>query len=227
MTDTYNIELGKRLRQLRLAIDLDQPEFGSYVGKGKNTIISWEKGRTSPTDTMLSLIATTFGCSERWLSIGQGEMLVKPVSEILKNIGNIKGDSAYITVNILTLAGNGNTHDEENYEPVDTIQFEKNSITKDGKLITDAVKAEGDSMYPTIVDGGIVGVVFDDKMPVDNGIFLIRFPDVGVAIKRLQIKTGGMLAIGDNAQVEPELIPIDILQQGLILGRVRWIHNKV
>jgi len=160
-----------------------------------------------------------------WLMTGEGE---KPVVIMLPPPSKGKNEqSNYVTVNIMTMAGNGNTHDEENYEPIDTIQFEKNSVTIDGKVITTAVKAEGDSMYPTIVDGGIIGIDFDDKRPIDNGIFLIRFPDVGIAIKRLQIKTGGMLAVGDNSQVEPELIPIDILKQGLILGRVRWIHNKV
>lgn len=227
MQKNYNIELGKRLKTLRTTLDLEQTEFGEHIGKGRNTIISWEKGRTSPTDTMLSLIATTLGCSERWLSTGRGEMLTKPISEILKNIGTIKGDSNYVTVKVLTMAGLGNSHDEEHYEPIDTIQFERNSVTKNGKIVSNAVKAEGDSMYPTIVDGGIVGIDFEDKRVIDNGIFLIRFPDVGIAIKRLQIKTGGILAVGDNSQVEPELIPKDILQQGLILGRIRWIHNKV
>ena len=82
-------------------------------------------------------------------------------------------------------------------------------------------------MYPTIVDKGLAGVDFDDKTIVNNCIYLIRFPDLGVAIKRLQLRTTGLLIESDNQQVKPEEVDKSILEQGFILGRVRWIHNKV
>lgn len=227
MQKDQNIEVGQRLKTLRTFLDLEQIEFGEHIGKGRNTIISWEKGRTSPTDTMLGLIASTFGCSERWLATGQGEMLTKPESEILKNIGTIKGDSDLSTINVLTLAGVGNTHDEDNHKPIEQIQLPTSEVSIEGKVITQAVKAEGDSMYPTIVDKGLVGVDFEDKNIVNNGIYLIRFPDIGIAIKRLQIRTTGLLVESDNQQVKPEEIDKSILEQGFVLGRVRWIHNKV
>ncbi|MCH7519715.1 MAG: S24 family peptidase [Candidatus Dadabacteria bacterium] len=88
-------------------------------------------------------------------------------------------------------------------------------------------RAEGDSMYPTIVDKGLVGVDFEDKNIVNNGIYLIRFPDLGIAIKRLQLRTTGLLVESDNKQVKSEEVDKSIVEQGFVLGRVRWIHNKV
>ena len=82
-------------------------------------------------------------------------------------------------------------------------------------------------MSPTILNDAPVGIDFNDREPVDNGIFLLRFRDLGLAIKRLRFRTGGYLIVADNPTVEDEFIPRERLEEGLILGRVRWIYNKV
>ena len=61
-------------------------------------------------------------------------------------------------------------------------------------------------MYPTITDGGLVGIDFEDRDPVDNGIFLLLFPYLGLTIKRLRIKAGGYLIVADNKDIEDEFI---------------------
>jgi len=225
--EAQKIELRMRIKYILDETHITQAEFSrlfdisdsymSLIMSGKRPSIGKSLARNISRELRINI---------DWLMEGKGE---KPQIFIIPHItGRFKTDhDLYVGVGILTLADLSNTHDEDIYEAQDYLQFESSIVTIDNKLISKAVRAEGDSMYPSIVDGAIVGVDFDDKVPVDNGIFLIRFPHVGVTIKRLQIRTDGILAVGDNSQVKPELIPVDMLQQGLILGRVRWIHNKV
>ena len=62
---------------------------------------------------------------------------------------------------------------------------------------------------------------------IDNGIFLLRFRDLGLAIKRLRFRTDGYLIVADNPAIEDEFVSRDQLEGGFIVGRARWIYNKV
>lgn len=235
MTDDYKIEVGRRLRELRNYFDITQFEFGSHIGVTKKTIISWEKGTTSPTDAQITVIAKHFHSNERWITTGRGKMISQEIPEaedgvrvVDQRLMYLRSDSASMTeVSVWTLAGVGNAYEGEDYEPIDRIELPTEFITIDGKVLGQAVKAEGDSMYPTIVDKGLVGVDFQDKKLVDNGLFLIRFPDVGLAIKRLQITTKGVTVVSDNKQVPTEEIDKSVLKQNFVVGRIKWIHNKL
>ncbi len=224
-----NIERGQRLKLAREELDLSQEEFGYQVGhKHRNTIKNWEQGKTSPSEFDVDLMESHLGINRDWLITGKGMKFlkkVKPFREPRFSYGFEKFE--IIDVEILSLSGLDNTDNQGKYQLIDTIKLNKRCIEKDGKVIDKAVRVEGDSMYPTIYDQGLCGIDFDDRAPVDNGIFLIYFPDIGGSIKRLHFRSNGIEAIGDNAMCESEIIPRDILQQGLIRGRVRWIHNKV
>jgi len=218
--------LKNRMEHLLIYADLSQAEFSRIFSISDSYMSLIMSGkRTSIGKLLAKDISLQLGIDVDWLLEGKGEppKVIKPSTrlKIFK-----KDHTLYVTCEVLTLASLGNP-DDEGIEALDYVRFESSTLIVNNKLIHRAVKAEGDSMYPSIVDGAIVGVDFDDKVPVDNGIFLIRFPQVGIAIKRLQIRTDGILAVGDNSQVKPELIPVEMLQQGIILGRVRWIHNKV
>lgn len=213
----------ERIQKLRGTLDLTQLELGEKINKSENTVYNWEAGNTEPPKNVLKVIAENLGISLTWLGTGKGDMFFEP-PPVRKGKDEL---TEPITVNVLTIASVGHTHYEENHKPIESIQFERSSVTVDGKVFTQAVRAEGDSMHPTIVDRALVGVDFEDKRIIENGLFLISFPDIGIAIKRLQIKKDGVLVVSDNKQVGSEMIPLDILQQGFILGRVRWIHNKV
>lgn len=227
LEEVQKIGLKNRIKYILDETHITQAEFSRLfdISDSYMSLIMSGK-RPSIGRSLAKNISREFGIDIDWLMEGKGE---NPKILIQPNItGRFKtNDNLYVGVGILTLADLSNAHGEDIDEAQDYLQFESSIVTIEDKLISKAVRAEGDSMYPSIVDGAIVGVDFDDKVPVDNGIFLIRFPNVGVAIKRLQIRTDGILVVGDNSQVKPELIPIDMLQQGLILGRVRWIHNKV
>ena len=75
--------IGERIRRLRKALDLTQQEFADQIGSKRNTIATYEMGRTEPSAAVVSLVCTKFDVSEKWLRTGEGEMfLVKPTAAL-------------------------------------------------------------------------------------------------------------------------------------------------
>lgn len=67
---------GERLRKLRKELDLTQQKFADRIGVKRNTIATYEIGRSEPIDAVFSLICQEFHVSEKWLRTGEGEMFV-------------------------------------------------------------------------------------------------------------------------------------------------------
>ncbi|MBR3240252.1 MAG: helix-turn-helix transcriptional regulator [Oscillospiraceae bacterium] len=63
-----------RIREIRKRAGLTQAEFGAKIGVKQNTIATYEMGRNTPTDTVITLICRVFDVSETWLRTGSGEM---------------------------------------------------------------------------------------------------------------------------------------------------------
>lgn len=72
--------MNKRIKKLRKELDLTQQEFASKIGVKRNTVATYEMGRSVPSDSALSLICKTFDVSETWLRTGEGEMFNQPQS---------------------------------------------------------------------------------------------------------------------------------------------------
>lgn len=66
--------MNERIKYLRKTLGLTQVEFGARLGIKGNTVASYELGRSSPIDAVVSLICREFGVSENWLRTGEGEM---------------------------------------------------------------------------------------------------------------------------------------------------------
>ena len=63
-----------RIRKLRKALDLTQEEFGKRIGVKRNTVATYEIGRNTPIDAVVSNICREFHVREEWLRTGEGEM---------------------------------------------------------------------------------------------------------------------------------------------------------
>lgn len=72
--------MNERIKKLRKALDLTQQEFASKIGVKRNTVATYEMGRSVPSDSALSLICKTFNVNEQWLRTGEGEMFNQPQS---------------------------------------------------------------------------------------------------------------------------------------------------
>lgn len=57
------MELGKKIRQLRLRAGLTQEQLASALGLGPQSVSKWETGAALPDITLLPLLAETFGVS--------------------------------------------------------------------------------------------------------------------------------------------------------------------
>lgn len=49
--------IGRRLRDERRRLGLNQPDFAAIAGASKRTLIEWEKGSTSPSSVQLSALS--------------------------------------------------------------------------------------------------------------------------------------------------------------------------
>ena len=62
--------IGKRLREERERLGLSQPAFAAVAGTTKQTLFSWETGKTAPDGFQLAALATT-GTDVLYILTGQ------------------------------------------------------------------------------------------------------------------------------------------------------------
>lgn len=66
-----------RIKKLRKELDLTQQEFANRIGIKRNTVASYETGKSNLSDGAVSLICREFNVNEEWLRTGQGEMFIE------------------------------------------------------------------------------------------------------------------------------------------------------
>ena len=206
--------IGDRLRRYRKEKQLTLEGFAKITNVGVSSISAIENNKTNPSIGTIQKIIKNTDMSSAWLIEGASE----------ETYGGIENT---VKVEMLTDVGLGNPYESENLKPLGAIFLSKDLVFSGGKTITKAVRCVGDSMHPTIRDGGIVGVDFEDKTPAENQMFLFRFPYLGLTIKRLQFGKGSFLAVADNKEIGDQHLSRKEVEEGVILGRVKWIHNKV
>ena len=71
--------MNERIKELRKTLGFTQQEFADRIGVKRNTVATYEMGRSMPSDSAISLICREFSISEDWLRNGNGDMF-KPRS---------------------------------------------------------------------------------------------------------------------------------------------------
>lgn len=66
-----------RIKKLRKELDLTQQGFADRIGIKRNTVASYETGKSNLSDGAVSLICREFNVNEEWLRTGQGEMFIE------------------------------------------------------------------------------------------------------------------------------------------------------
>lgn len=69
--------MNERIKKLRKLLDLTQQEFAERIGVKRNTVATYEGGRNTPVDAVVSLICKEFNVNEEWLRYGTGNMFIK------------------------------------------------------------------------------------------------------------------------------------------------------
>lgn len=70
--------MNDRIKELRIKLNMTQPEFGERLGVAFSTVSGWEIRGKVKNSSVLS-ICKTFNVNENWLRYGKGEMFNKPV----------------------------------------------------------------------------------------------------------------------------------------------------
>lgn len=90
--------MNNRIKELRKTLGLTQQEFGEKIKVKRNTIATYEMGRSEPSDSAISLICVTFNVNEDWLRTGTGEMFNnqdrnKEIANTIRNFLSNEKDS--------------------------------------------------------------------------------------------------------------------------------------
>lgn len=74
--------MNERLKELRKKIGITQQDFADRLGLKRNTIATYEIGKATPSDRVISDICAKYSVNETWLRTGKGEMFRQPSDEV-------------------------------------------------------------------------------------------------------------------------------------------------
>ena len=69
--------MNERIKELRKVLKLTQQEFAESIKVKRNTVATYEMGRSIPSDSVIALICKTFNVNEEWLRSGAGDMFLE------------------------------------------------------------------------------------------------------------------------------------------------------
>lgn len=72
--------MNKRIKLIRTTLGMTQQKFADKIKVKRNTVATYEMGRSIPSDSAIALICKVFDVNEDWLRTGYGEMF-KEVSK--------------------------------------------------------------------------------------------------------------------------------------------------
>ena len=72
--------MNKRIKLIRTTLGMTQQEFADKIKVKRNTVATYEMGRSIPSDSAIALICKVFDVNEDWLRTDYGEMF-KEVSK--------------------------------------------------------------------------------------------------------------------------------------------------
>jgi repressor LexA len=191
--------LSQRIREARLAKDLEQAKLAAKLDIATRTLQRWEKGEQIPDSDYLIKIAKITGISPTWLLTGEGEMY--PNVAAGEKIFSLQPHT-YKRVKLTTLpllasvpAGVPRLgfHPEyvEKYITVDDVN-DPNAF---------ALEVRGNSMAPRIEDGDII-VVSPSTESHSGDICVVRMNDEDT-VKRIKIENDFIHLIPLNPDFEP------------------------
>lgn len=79
---------------MRKSLDLTQQEFADRLNIKRNTVATYETGKSNPSDAAVVLICKTFNVSETWLRTGDGDMFVPSPNGVLDELAQKYGLSS-------------------------------------------------------------------------------------------------------------------------------------
>ena len=69
--------MNERIKLLRNTLQMTQQEFADRIKVKRNTVATYEMGRSVPSDSAIALICKEFSVNETWLRTGTGDMFLQ------------------------------------------------------------------------------------------------------------------------------------------------------
>lgn len=181
-------------------------ELSTFFGGGRSTAGGWKGRGTVPIKEVIQL-AIDHSISLDWLILGRGRQQPEIEStppEAGLEIGlqpvEIPG---YVDLPVLDM-GNFNLDNRGFAWKVPRLWLDQEGLTVDDTVM---VRAVGDPMEPTIVDGEMV--VVDRRVRDTDGVFLVRFGET-VRFKRIQRMVDGSIRLSNDNPA----YTVDVVKKG-------------
>lgn len=82
-----------RIRKIRKDADLTQEKFAERLGIKRNTVATYETGKSEPMDNIIVSICREFNVNREWLLTGKGDMYDVPEDEVAAVVSDLLEES--------------------------------------------------------------------------------------------------------------------------------------
>ena len=221
--------MGRRLAALRNEADLTQEEVGLALGVVPSTISWWERDKSPEGMNTATLQKIADFYAERLnRNVTIGFLLTG--QEEPKAAQNLASEGLRLPANALSLGlttkikilGKVVAGEPAGAEQIVLGEEEIPMADVTGECFL--LKVSGDSMAPTIQDGGLVFVVRQPTVE-DGEVAVVMFADESEGtLKRIRRMNGKILLIPDNADYSPISADPSQIQ---VVGRAMWVRYDI
>lgn len=175
-------------------------DLAEYLGQSRSGPAVWKlRGRIPVSDCIV--LAEKHGVSLDWLILGRGSGNEEAEAEITS--ASMGPRDGYVEVPAFDVA----TFEHSEQSPVFWWSVPQEWMEREGLSTDDTivVRAQGDSMAPTIMDSQVVVIDRRQRGEVD-GVYLVRFGNT-IRIKRVQYMVDGTIRlINDNRAYADDIV---------------------
>ncbi len=212
---------GDRLRSERKRFKLNQTDFASIGGVGKNMQYKYEQNKGVPDATYL-INLSNFGVNINWVLFGSltPEGGINALSSPMTPDVNNKD---FIGMPLYAIRGEGNHH-----EKTEWVYFPRSWFINNKLPLTDVVVVvnQGDGMSPQIKDNDWVLADTQRKNVGNGGVIVFRLGQC-VLVNNLQPQGNALLVSGFNHTFQPYTLDVSSTKIDFeIIGRVITSLNK-
>lgn len=212
-----------------------EAELAEALGISRNTWTAYKKGRTSFGLNQIAEICAVLGVSAHWLLYGVDYEVPSQSQTDNPHFGSPEGSVMVPRFDIRAAAGAGSvalTEDVSSYFAFERAWLQRALPRWAGpNAVVGILEGAGDSMEPTIRDGDLIMAVRDPpERAVDAGGVFVVLHQGQLRIKRLQVdmRSGDVTLISDNARYAPETVPRDRLEFDLdVLAQVFFSGGRL
>lgn len=173
----------------------------------------------------LAKLCLGVGARLEWVATGEGTIL--PAETGMTAAAQAKDFAVVSMYDVAVSTGHGTALADE--QVISALAFRRDWLRQEGLSATSlaAIRAEGDSMEPTIPNGETLLIDTSQRSITGNAVYALRLGDHRYA-KRLQRLIDGSIRVSsDNSAYREELIQPDQVDQLAVIGKVVWHGGRM